>query len=483
MTQLFRAAAPPAAPGIPSGGRGSRPVLHGGLARAAALLALAGLAGCADSLTAPATRPLAEPRMAVSAANVVGRYSLPIAPNSLTGTSTLPWGATGIVVPAAGKYRIRVQGAVTVSQFPTFPGPCPQGVFTDFLGEWGPQGRPALGNYLRVAVFTRQATDWGFPLTEIDATTVETEQQLEANTPIWVARQGLGVEVRCSAHPEPIPMFAFSSGQVLTVEQITDPILECKGADGASTIERGKTVRCAITPDKAYKVLGRRSTGTGFTIAEAPGTSHGANTEYVWQGSAVAGSRVSVDLELTGDDGAVERKTFTTSFHVSARDWPKLTLNDPSVSIGLREMAPFPNRKNGVLGNALAQMNFDILDRHPVARPNGGPNGGLMYLAEPWPAVDFSIVLHPGLYGDASAPEAARRWHADQNGRGSGTCTQSVFAALEPAVRRHEGVTKAPNSHWGVAQSYFQGSETEQLMEKVYRQTTDAGLVRQDAFN
>ncbi|HEX8831344.1 MAG TPA: hypothetical protein VF705_09275 [Longimicrobium sp.] len=482
MTQLFRAAALFVVPGI-AGARGANaaPSTRTRSARAASLLALAALAGCADAVTDPSGMAPA-PRMATSAAEFEAQYSIPVPANTLHG-NTVPWTNTGITVPRAGKYRIRVQGFVTATQHPLFPGPCPAVAPTQFAGNWGPMGRPELGTHLRVAVYKEAAVDWGFPVRVIDAQTVETEQELEANTQIWAARQGLGLELRCSAHPDPVPVFALTGAQTVTVTEISEPKLECKGPSGENPIQRGRSVRCAITPDKAYKVVSRRATGERFTNAARPDSSHAAETPYVWQGTAVADTRVTMVLELTKDDGSTEQKTYEASFQVQARDWPKLRLNDPSVSIGLRDMAGFPNRMNAGLGNALTEMNLDILNAHPVARPNGGPNAGLMYLAQPWPAVDFSIVLHPGLYGGPTAPAAARRWHEDQNGRGGGTCTQAVFAVLEPAVRRHEGVTKQPNSHWGVANDFFQNSETEQRVEKVYRQTEDAGEVRLAAFN
>ena len=331
MIQLFRAAAPFVVLGTTAGGRRTKRHLSRCFARATSILALAGFTGCADTLTDPTQQPFPAPQMAVSGSDVVGEYSIPIPANSLIGTNTVLWHSTGIMVPRAGKYRIRVQGFVVASQHPDYPGPCPAQVPTQYAGEWGPMGRPELGGtHLRVGIYKEAATDWGFPVKMIDNRTIETEQELEANTQIWVGRQGLGMEVRCSAHPSPIPVFAFSGSQIVTVTEIGEPKLKCKGVSGENPIERVKTVRCAITPDKPYKVLSRRARGEGFTIAETPGTSHPADAQYVWEGPAVADTRVSMVLELTNENGSTEQKTYDATFQVAARDWPKLKLAPPS---------------------------------------------------------------------------------------------------------------------------------------------------------
>jgi hypothetical protein len=489
MTQLFRAAAPFVVPGARAGGRpqpisGHRARRHRftRVAPVAALLAIAGLAGCTDALTdAPARLPaaLATPRTAVSGSEFQETFPIPIAPNSLIGTSTFPWTNTGITVPRAGKYRIRVQGTVTVTKHPDYPGPCPAGVLTQFLGEWGPMGRPDLGTHLRVAFYKEAAVDWGYSWTQVDATTIETEQELPANTPIWVARQGLGAEVKCSAHPAPIPMFAFTSNQVLTVTEIGEPKLECKGADGENPVERAKTVRCTITPDKQYKVLSRRATGKEFTVAETPeATVHPADAPYVWEGPAVADSRVSMVLELTGDDGSVEQKTYTADFQIRARDWPKLTLSDPIVTHDIRDrMSSYPH---GVWGNFGGDMNQATMNAVKVVSAPSGPNTGLMYMPDPWPAVESTIYMHPAMYNETPDGQA---WYGDQNGAGTGTCGPALFAYMVPFAERHEGVTKAPNSHWGIAHDMYQNSDFEQKLEEVYRQTTRASAVRQAAYD
>lgn len=484
MTQLFRAAALFVVPGTRGANAGpptpARRRPSSRTARAASLLALAALAGCADGITDP-TGMAPAPRMAVQGSEFEARYSIPVPANTMHG-NTVPWTNTGITVPRAGKYRIRIQGFVTATQHPLFPGPCPAVVPSQFAGDWGPMGRPELGTHLRAAVYKEAAVDWGFAMRVIDPQTVETEQQLEANTQIWAARQGLGLELRCSEHPSPVPVFALSGTQTVTVTEIPEPKLECKGPTGENPIERGKPVRCAITPDKRYKVVSRRAAGERFTNFARPDSSFAAETPYVWQGTAVADTRVTMVLELTKDDGSTERKSYEASFQIQARDWPKLRLNAPSVTVGLRGgMQPYPPADGrGELGNALTELDLPALQAHPLSLARTGPNAGLMYVKDPWPALNFSIYLHPALYDNPGNPaNPSQVWHADQDGGRSGRCTQSVFAILEPAVRRHEGTTQAANSHFGVAREFFQNSDVEQDLEKVYRQTTDPSVVMQ----
>jgi hypothetical protein len=48
-------------------------------------------------------------------------------------------------------------------------------------------------------------------------------------------------------------------------------------------------------------------------------------------------------------------------------------------------------------------------------------------------------------------------------------------------VERHEGVTQASNSHWGITSRFYLNSNAEQRLERLYRQA-DAYALRADAF-
>ena len=268
-----------------------------------------------------------------------------------------------------------------------------------------------------------------------------------------------------------------------TVDDITIVMDDVRLTCTPSPVERGQNVRCAMTPDKPYTVVSRRATGSGFTITETPGTSHAANTEFVWEGPAVADTRVRVVLTVTEANGSTQSKTYNADFDVRARDWPKLTLNAPQVTRGLRgTMTAYP--ANGVMGNARPEMNIATVNAIPVTRPAAGPNIGLSFMTNPWPAVDHTIFLHPAMYNDPANPTSPSQiWHADQNGTPAGTCTQAMFGILEPFASRHEGATQAANSHWGITQRFYQNSNSEQRLEEIFRNTADPGVVRQAAYD
>jgi hypothetical protein len=268
-----------------------------------------------------------------------------------------------------------------------------------------------------------------------------------------------------------------------TVDDITITMEDVRLTCAPSPVERGQNVRCAMTPDLPYRVVSRRATGSGFTIEETPGTSHGANTEFVWEGPAVADTRVRVVLQVTETNGSTQQKTYNADFRVQARNWPKLQLNAPTVTVGLRgNMTAYP--ANGVMGNARPEMNLATVNALPITRPAAGPNTGLAFLTNPWPTVDHTIFIHPALYNNPTTPPTPSQvWHADQNGQPGGTCSQAMFAILEPFVRRHEGVTQASNSHWGITQRFYQNGNAEQRLEQIYRNTADHAVVRQAAYD
>lgn len=120
----------------------------------------------------------------------------------------------------------------------------------------------------------------------------------------------------------------------------------------------------------------------------------------------------------------------------------------------------------------------------------GGPNRGLAILATPFTVGEWEVYLHPGLDPVPAGLTSGQpgyalwhRWHDDQNGRGSGTCTASVFAVLVPEVRRHEGVTRSPNSHWGVAGTAYASLSLADAIERVYVDSPLDDPVRQLGFD
>jgi hypothetical protein len=260
------------------------------------------------------------------------------------------------------------------------------------------------------------------------------------------------------------------ASQYYTIDDLTfvaaDAVLACT----PNPVERGKTVRCAMTPSKPYKVTSRRATGQGFAIAETLNASFGANAEYVWEGVAVANTQVEIDLQ-TSEGGATKNTTYTADFQVTSRDWPKLVLDPPSKTINLRgRMREYPS--NGVFGNAKAET--PAVSSLAVTRPTTGPNTGLAFLSGPFPNIRHTIFMHPVLY--ASPPPQSQAWLDDQDGSPDGTCTKSVISTIRTFSERHEGLSQASNSHWGITSRFYRDSDVEQRLEEVYRPGDEAAL-------
>ncbi|HSU13057.1 hypothetical protein [Longimicrobium sp.] len=464
----------------PPGGTPTRAPFSGAR-RLAALAALLAAAACADATTAVAPSP-APFRAAASGETVVGTWNIPIEPTS--NDDDLDWTNTGIVTPHAGKYRLLITGVVSVTLNPQLKEMCPDAVANlTVLGDWGPAGVYPGGNTLRVRTSRGVGTP-EFPWTKLDATSIESQVDLPAGTAVWVRRDIITGVSTCYGGPW-IGHYLLTSSQVITVTEMAtqpDESLVCKGADGSAAVERGTPVRCVFhSTRRSYTVLAQRATGKGFTVAETPNASRAAGADWVWEGNAVASTHVEMRVSLEG-----EQKTFAADFTAKPRDWPKLTVGTPTVTEGMRGgMQPYPpSDGRGELGNALPEMDPAKIAAVRLSRPTAGPNTGLMYMLDPWPVIDFSIYLHPAIFDHPERPsDPSQVWHADQNGRGSGTCTQAMFTTLEAQVRRHEGATQAPDSHWGVAQRFFQGSNVEQELEQTYAQTTNPDLVLQDAYD
>jgi hypothetical protein len=481
IPDLFHPAAHPAAGRTPSSATRRRPrrSLPARLACTAALLTLATLAACADDLTGP-VRQHAIPRAAEAAAEI-GQFAIPIPATSYK--SEVPWTNSGIVVPRTGRYKLRVQGVVTAAANPAWPGTCTGAspIEQANLGDWGPAGRfpnNGIDQPLRVRIFTGPVSSFhpGFNYTKIDDRTIETEVDLTAGSAVWVHRQELLGYVYCGEGTE-TAMYVLSGSQILTVSEMADATLECKGPNGSTTLERGQTVRCVARSSKPFRVLTRQATATGLTLSESPNTSHTAGTEHVWEGPAVASTQVQMVVEVT-DNGATRQNTYSASFTVTPRNWPKLTLSAPSVTVGLRgRMQAYPS--NGVLGNARPFIPVATMNALPVTRPATGPNTGLAFLKDPLPAVSHSIYIHPALTNSPSTPPTpAQTWRMDQDGSPSGTCTQSMFGILTPFVNRHEGVTQASNSHWGITARFYRDTDVEQRFEELTGNVTEEVLRR-----
>lgn len=258
-------------------------------------------------------------------------------------------------------------------------------------------------------------------------------------------------------------------------------------------VTRGQVVRCeaGVSPASPFTVTRLRATGKGFRSEDFPNTAVTAGDVYAWEGMAVADTRVRVEVTAATPSGT-RTLTREVSFDVQPRIWPVPQLTGAMAVLSQLDpngqMQAYPT--NGVLGGSRPVSPATFFQSVPVSRATGGPNRGLAILATPFTVGEWEVYLHPGLDPVPAGLTPGQpgyalwhRWHDDQNGRGSGTCTASVFAVLVPEVRRHEGVTRSPNSHWGVAGTAYASLSLADAIERVYVDSPLDDPVRQLGFD
>lgn len=143
-------------------------------------------------------------------------------------------------------------------------------------------------------------------------------------------------------------------------------------------------------------------------------------------------------------------------------------------------MRPTPqvNRPIGVSAPEIPDLNA-----LPLATAAAGPNTGLSFVPDPVTLDTWQVGIHPALEptpaGLSPGDPGYMPWHAwydDQNGIGGGTCGPADIARLRQEVERHEGVTLAPNSHLGVANTVLAAERPERRLESLYTDVSQAEL-------
>jgi hypothetical protein len=252
-----------------------------------------------------------------------------------------------------------------------------------------------------------------------------------------------------------------------------------------SPVERGQTVRCTLTVPLAFKVLSQRATGKGFApIEETPDQSYPAGASHTWEGPAVADSKIQMGVETT-ENGATKQRTYTAEINVKERTWPTWQVSSINTQVTMiPEFSPYPG-VGDLLGGARLVVNSFNWSQLPVARPAQGPNKGVAYLRDPFPPFDYEIFLHPaldpvpaGLKPGQPGYQPWHRWRDDQNGQGSGTCREADMLRLRVLVERHEGVTRAPDSHVGKALDFWTKDRPQQRIERLYTDKPDHELLK-----
>lgn len=244
--------------------------------------------------------------------------------------------------------------------------------------------------------------------------------------------------------------------------------------DCGGSVERGQQVTCSarLSPgDAEFTITRRKATHSAGQpaqpfIDEAMHVTVTAGGTYAWSGTTAVRTRVEIEATVPGDTDA--SKTAAAEFSVTARSWPKYTLNAPvAADSGHREdgRITYPPKltsqhlpDTGSVGHLhVLPDNFPTFDVDSIA---AGPNAGWEYLRTP-------LTPPPSSFAHLSkAMNPGDPWYERQRkeGRYDRHCSQAQVDTLRARVRAHEGVDPPglplagnyrPISHHQAAKSFF----------------------------
>lgn len=243
---------------------------------------------------------------------------------------------------------------------------------------------------------------------------------------------------------------------------------------------RGGTVGCVtrLKYPMPFTVVHRQAIAADFTVNDATRASVDAGMTDVWQGTAVVSADVTVTVE-TANNGVVTRLTNPNpgQFSVQPRAWPQWGISNITEAISTRRpMAPYPNK--GAWG--VFEEKWPWPDSVSILRATTGPNQGAAIIRDPYVLDAAKIWIHPALVPPGTPGRIGNtesdQWYSDQNGVGGGGCVAADVATLLGNVRRHEGITLAPNSHVGTANQQFAQSRPDTAFEALHTIKPDADL-------
>lgn len=258
-------------------------------------------------------------------------------------------------------------------------------------------------------------------------------------------------------------------------------VLTCNGSRERVTLTRGERMDCRATANPSTARLEVR--GWNFQDEEGnqiPGPTGGTAE---WGGTMVVGGRVIVAGTVGG-----EAKADTVIVTVKPREWSELQLTKaPLDTVGLSPQGMQPYPKLGSLFGAfvLRRPDFKGMAITPIT---DGPNEGISFMAAPVELPAPKIYIHPALHPPPQGVKGKElqpwhRWYLDQNGHGSGTCAASGVAKFRANVERHEGVTMAPDSHYGKTNEALLAARLQEEFEKLHARTEDAAIfIQNDAW-
>jgi hypothetical protein len=412
------------------------------------LLAAALTAGaCADSPSQPVPTPVTA-RFAAGE-TPVGQFVIPNPVNS--NQSSLKWTSSGIVAPTTGKYRVRVEGALTVEVNPDLATLCP-GFQPDlsYVGDYGPAGNALSGQTKRMgginladrallSIYSR-----GFTLQSPTPTTLEAEATLSAGSAVWVARETLATTVICRGRG-PYAIYVFRGTQVLTVLALGSParlIVECNSVQGSVSLPRGATLSCqARTEPEGGNVTDARWTFQD-TRNDGPAIP-GPAGENTWSGPMAVGGTITLAAKVNG-----EEQTASSAVTVSKRAWRDALPERRTVHCPAAGVADCPLNVPLVHDKDVGQTRIRWRIQPRGLRINTGPNAGWRYMGGTQGALEFFDYV---TYLNSELLNPRSRLFR-------GGCTQSGVTSW---INRHENV------HVGKISSYVDRNRLNPLVEEV----------------
>ncbi len=234
--------------------------------------------------------------------------------------------------------------------------------------------------------------------------------------------------------------------------------LECP-----SSSTRGEKIACELRLSDATLVFSvsevevYATSGTsGFSIVlSAPGPI-AAGAVYRMEGPAVATTRLSAKGTVAWR-GQTLNLVGSTSFVVKERprelDEYVMTLAPKADGPGRTTKFPSTNRGGSTLG--LYRRQPPLFDSLQIATAATGPNRGLSYVVSvpgiPASLINLTFAIFPGDPWYEAHPVQP----GPLNDAGVLICTRSKIDDLRLQAERHEGVTLASNSHYGLDQAFL----------------------------
>jgi hypothetical protein len=254
-----------------------------------------------------------------------------------------------------------------------------------------------------------------------------------------------------------------------------------------SSVVRGELITCAV----ADPSFGPYEWSFAPSISTVTGVTRAPTSDKTWSGSVAASGTVTVTgWSRAADAGVNPRETATAAISVTARAWANQPLKFPSLP---------SNGGQGALSSIAQRFGNDWVIRFGlftmfapktvnIGTVAVGPNSGYAFVLSnvqvPQPLVNINnIALSPG-------SDFASKQTGSFNGRsvdptsGLPYCTASALPKVRTEAERHEGLTGAANSHYGIASAQMATSTMSADIEAVvYPSKADAANAVFGVFN